>query len=296
MADSSELFIFGDDFDTILDILEEEEELDEYFEAADDVTKEEAGLQYIGGYVLHRLHNKLANSKKSPEIEQAISILKAGKSDDQAVSDSQRLTLSLNRGGLWTITKNTQTIFERAEHYFRDITSKADIRSTHDIDVVSAYHLNLSDAELTAENTVAKDVLHNIIRLVPGKILEDVVSSSLDHHIESQDLLSHNQWGFRKNYSTEGLLLYLTETWKEALDMGLKLSGIESGPRLIKYGVPQGSILGPRLFSIYENDFPEAVTDGRLFMFADDTTVFTIGKDIDSIMVVFQSIPNQVLS
>lgn len=137
--------------------------------------EEEAGLQYIGGYVLHKLHNKLANSKKSPEIEQAISILKAGKSDDQAVSDSQRLTSSLNRGGLWTITKNTQTIFERAEHYFRDITSKADIRkldctdiisrSTHDIDVVSAYHLILSDAELTAESTVAKDVLHNIIQL-----------------------------------------------------------------------------------------------------------------------------------
>lgn len=39
MADSSELFIFGDDFDAILDILEEEEELDEYFtEAADDVS------------------------------------------------------------------------------------------------------------------------------------------------------------------------------------------------------------------------------------------------------------------
>lgn len=39
IADSSELFIFGDDFDAILDILEEEEELDEYFtEAADDVS------------------------------------------------------------------------------------------------------------------------------------------------------------------------------------------------------------------------------------------------------------------
>lgn len=38
IADSSELFIFGDDFDAILDILEEEE-LDEYFtEAADDVS------------------------------------------------------------------------------------------------------------------------------------------------------------------------------------------------------------------------------------------------------------------
>ena len=39
MVDSSELFIFGDDFDAILDMLKEEEEMDGYFtEAADDVS------------------------------------------------------------------------------------------------------------------------------------------------------------------------------------------------------------------------------------------------------------------
>ena len=39
MADSSELFIFRDDFDAILDMLEEEEEMDGYFtEAADNVS------------------------------------------------------------------------------------------------------------------------------------------------------------------------------------------------------------------------------------------------------------------
>ena len=58
---------------------------------------------------------------------------------------------------------------------------------------------------------------------IPGKILEDVVSDTLNNHIESQCLLSHKQWGFRKNYSTESLLLHLTETWKNALDRGLKV-------------------------------------------------------------------------
>jgi len=39
MADTNDLYIIGDDFDTILGILEEEEELDEQFrEAADEVS------------------------------------------------------------------------------------------------------------------------------------------------------------------------------------------------------------------------------------------------------------------
>ena len=61
-------------------------------------SEEKAGLQYIGGYVLHKLHNKHVNTKKSPESEQAISILKAGKARDQDSIQSQRLTSSLNRG------------------------------------------------------------------------------------------------------------------------------------------------------------------------------------------------------
>ena len=41
--------------------------------------------------------------------------------------------------------------------------------------------------------------------------------------MDTQGLLCNNQWGFRKNYSTESLLLHLTETWRNALDKGLKV-------------------------------------------------------------------------
>lgn len=58
---------------------------------------------------------------------------------------------------------------------------------------------------------------------IPGKILEDIISDSIDNHIEAQDLLSDNQWGFCKNHSTEGLLIHLTDTWKWALDENLKV-------------------------------------------------------------------------
>ena len=47
------------------------------------------------------------------------------------------------------------------------------------------------------------------------------ISKNLDDHIESNDALTTNQWDFRKGRSTEGLLLHMTETWKQALDEGL---------------------------------------------------------------------------
>ena len=135
--------------------------------------EEKAGLQYIGGYVLHKLHTKHAG--KSSESEQAISILKAGKLEDQNAIECQKLTSCLNRGGLWAISKNAQLIFERTEHYFRDATSKANVqniafaniisRSVHDVEVVSAYNSMLSSSELIINSSVAKDVLHNIIQL-----------------------------------------------------------------------------------------------------------------------------------
>ena len=48
--------------------------------------------------------------------------------------------------------------------------------------------------------------------------------------------------------------------------------------------MPQGSILGRRLFSVYVNDLPESISHGDLHLFADDTTVYTSGKDTDMII------------
>lgn len=97
--------------------------------------EEKAGLQYIGGYVLHKLHTK--HVSKSSESEQAISILKAGKLEDQNAIECQKLTSSLNRGGLWAITKSAQSIFERTEHYFRDTTSNTTVQNIAFASIIS---------------------------------------------------------------------------------------------------------------------------------------------------------------
>ena len=87
-----------------------------------------AGLQYLGGYVLHKLYRKhaKANTKKS---QQAMAILKAGKLEESTHgATTQKLITSLNRGGLWSITMPAQRIFVKIEKHFRLLTPNINLQ------------------------------------------------------------------------------------------------------------------------------------------------------------------------
>ena len=53
-----------------------------------------------------------------------------------------------------------------------------------------------------------------------------------------------------------------------------KINNNISTPRHIKYGVPQGSVLGPILFLIYINDLPLIFKKLKTKLFADDSTLY----------------------
>ena len=61
------------------------------------------------------------------------------------------------------------------------------------------------------------------------------------------------------------------------------LNGQRSRFCSVSSGVPQGSVLGPTLFVLYTSDLVESVQSGTVCMYADDTTIYCMGKGIDEV-------------
>lgn len=68
------------------------------------------------------------------------------------------------------------------------------------------------------------------------------------------------------------------------------VNGSKSKP--ITFGVPQGSVLGPTMFTLFCNDLPDIVEEGEgdLHMYADGTTLYVIAKSPDEVIAILNII------
>ena len=162
-----------------------------------------------------------------------------------------------------------------------------------------------------------------------SKILESEANDSMVHHVfKEHRLASDRQWAYRQGYSTEFLLVHLTETWRKVVDSGLTVAvafvdfrkvfdsvshqvlleklrtnfgicdqalgwiasylngrkqytvvnGYNSDTMPVSVGIPQRSVLGPTLFSLFVNDLPSSMKSGSVYLFADDGMIYCIKK------------------
>uniref|UniRef100_A0A8K9V676 Reverse transcriptase domain-containing protein n=1 Tax=Oncorhynchus mykiss TaxID=8022 RepID=A0A8K9V676_ONCMY len=69
----------------------------------------------------------------------------------------------------------------------------------------------------------------------------------------------------------------------------VKSEGLLSGLLAVSMEVPQGSIFGPTLFSVYINDVAFAAGDSLIHLYSDDTILYTFGPSLDTVLTNLQT-------
>ena len=82
-------------------------------------------------------------------------------------------------------------------------------------------------------------------------------------------------------YGIRGTANKLIQSYLSNRTQYTEVLGEKSDVVITKYGVPQGSVLGPLLFLLYINDISNSSNLGDFVLFADDTNIFVDGASID---------------
>ena len=84
-----------------------------------------------------------------------------------------------------------------------------------------------------------------------------------------------------RDFGIRGPLLDRSKSYLKGRQQVTIANDVNSGILPVSYGIPQGSVLGPTLFTMFTNNLPMSVVSGLSYLFADDTTSYCIGTSAD---------------
>lgn len=83
------------------------------------------------------------------------------------------------------------------------------------------------------------------------------------------------------NFSTE--FLSFIKSYLSSRSQIVRIDNCNSNFLQLSTGVPQGSVIGPVLFSIFINDIPSVYKNCDTLMYADDAVIFVPGKSPEEV-------------
>ena len=113
----------------------------------------------------------------------------------------------------------------------------------------------------SADNTMENRAISLVESSRDNSLISCPTSSAVDHQILLKKL---------EIYAVKGDALALLKSYLIDRTQKCQVNGTISSERLIKCGVPQGSILGPLFFLLYINDLPQCLSKTKPRLFADD--------------------------
>lgn len=123
--------------------------------------------------------------------------------------------------------------------------------------------------------------VHSVVRDVVGGLEEGRHTAvTLCDLSKAFDCVSHDTLLEKMTYyGIRGIPLLLFESYLRNRQQCVNLNNSVSDFEFIKYGVPQGSVLGPLLFIIYINDLYYHLLPEKCVFFADDTSLICSEKN-----------------